>query len=106
MRVIISIFLCVFIIGGIAYAIDIDPWTGKLYGGYTVLFNAENYEGLVFANSKKVLVLVVAYPSTNRCYLYSDEGQFVLNYDTITQILKTSFGAILDSTVARIQPVK
>jgi len=106
MKVMTTIFILILVFGGVTYAIDVDPWTGKMYGGYTILFNAETYEGVVYANSKRMSVLVVAYPTSNRCFLYCEKGQFVFDYEEVTKILRIQYGAILESIVAFIRPTR
>jgi len=102
----IIVLLILFSFIGIAEAIDFDLFTGQLYGGYTVIFNGENHEGLVFFNRERNSALVIVYPSWNKCFIYTASGAAELNYNTMRDYLIINFGAVLDSTVSRIIKVK
>lgn len=91
---------------GSVWAVDFDPFTGRIYGGFTVILNAESFEGGVYANGSRNSVLVVAYPSQNRCFVYYSGGQLVVEYNLVRKILASQFGAIMDVWLATIVPAK
>jgi hypothetical protein len=85
---IMTIVLLIMIWSGIAMAIDTDQWTGKTYGGYCIVYNAETGEGFVYANRDRTSLLVVFYPSGNRAYTYSSQGQGVYFADDLREFIK------------------
>jgi len=90
---------------GAAHSVNYDNDSGKLYGGYAVVFNAETGEGFVYANQVRNSLLFVFYPTKNAVYIYSKEGQGIYFADDIKEFI-LKFGVSQGNLISTIRPFK
>ncbi len=105
MRKVIVIFI-VFVIGflfGTGYH-EVNAFKTVVYNGFTIAFNAEKLEGLVYRNNATNSALLVFYPSSNNAYMYSEDGQRVLNANKLAQYMAKNVSS--EAIVAEIRPFK
>lgn len=101
----ILIIIIVLLFCDIAHAIDYDTQTGQYYGGYAVVLNGETGEGFVYVNSARTSLLVVFYPSKNKVFVYSTEGQNIYFADDMRDFI-LKYGLTPGSLVSIIKSTK
>lgn len=101
--IIMAIVVTLFFAGRV-HAIDVGP-EGKIYGGFAVVFNAETGQGFIYANNQKTSVLVVLYPSSNRVYHYSANGQHLYFADDMVDLIR-KYGINDSNILSIIKPVR
>ena len=77
----------------------------QTYQGFTIVFNGETGKGFVYINNASSSTLITIYPSVDQAFVYSRDGQEVVNASAYADLVGSPNSNIVQSTVSLIKPV-